>query len=450
MTMKSPGCFASCLSSAAAPPRAAPPVRCHQASLAGCSRASSASSLRDSWRPRGLASLLVVVSSSALASVLGRCWGQSVGRRRARRRRGVARAVFLQDTEVAKDARVSRQPQPGDAVIMSAYVCRCDSGVSEVLWRIDFVSHMIGSDLYYPELGLSPEGLSQTLLSMKEGENRSGLQPDGNVWSVKVEQVCSPRGNALGSEAATLGIEARAEKLRKGGIVALPSVDDGALSSEDVSRLREVALPLYEEMSAQIGETWLSRHRWNNVATRSGHRLHIGLTDLVNDGTLGFLKAGRPFHDVLQKAFGTDEFRMTHCAVLFSKQIPAGYTNNLNQLWHRDQLPMASPTPYAVSLFIPLVDMGTDNGATEFLTGSHLDGTEPTRDLYRTGCQDQRLVNSSQLKAGNVIMYDVRTCHRGLLHTAEGLRPTVTMNFGLDSWTDAEIPSNWGNEVLAK
>lgn len=243
--------------------------------------------------------------------------------------------------------------------------------------------------------------------------------------------------------------------------MALRGTEEGALGSREVQLLRGAASDRFASALECLGTGWWrENHRFSDVTARDSQRLHLKLEDLRSSEDFRFLRAGSAFHEVLQLAFGTDQFRLTSgpCA-LMARPAMNGCPANLNQSWHRDDNACepaiaADWDPYAASVFIPLVDISSTNGATEFLLGSHHDGTDP-EDLLAFGVPPERVVSTSAICAGDIVIYDIRTCHRGLLHTAPqddlcdlGLRPVITMNFGVQAWTDEEDMHNWGRQPL--
>merc|ERR1711907_757953 len=94
-------------------------------------------------------------------------------------------------------------------------------------------------------------------------------------------------------------------------------------------------------------------------------------------------------------------------------------------------------------------------GVTEFLLYSHRDGTNCTA-LEEKAPPRDRLVSTEGLSAGDIVILDVRLCHRGLLHTGPvssglgeiGVRPVAALSFGIDEWVDKEDTNNWGSKYL--
>lgn len=94
--------------------------------------------------------------------------------------------------------------------------------------------------------------------------------------------------------------------------------------------------------------------------------------------------------------------------------------------------------PYALNLFVPLVDLTEEMGPTEFILGSHAWGSDPPHGFGlssdRTGGEkDLRLV----LPAGSVIIADYRTIHRGTRNRSRESRPVAMYIYGRHWWRDA-------------
>jgi hypothetical protein len=89
------------------------------------------------------------------------------------------------------------------------------------------------------------------------------------------------------------------------------------------------------------------------------------------------------------------------------------------QVYHQDgtHLTTKSQRPcHAVNVFIPLVDLHSRNGPTEFCLGSHIlnhDGYDPKR------------VHTPVVSAGTPVMFDYRLGHRGMSNSSSSCRPIV-------------------------
>jgi len=82
--------------------------------------------------------------------------------------------------------------------------------------------------------------------------------------------------------------------------------------------------------------------------------------------------------------------------------------------------------PYALCLFIPLIDLDEDTGYTQFWPGSHV-----SKRLAGFG-QVAEITQSTwngRCNAGDAIWYDYRLMHRGIRNTSTMLRPVLQILF---------------------
>ena len=89
------------------------------------------------------------------------------------------------------------------------------------------------------------------------------------------------------------------------------------------------------------------------------------------------------------------------------------------QEYHQDgpHLTTKSQRPcHAVNVFIPLVDLHSRNGPTEFCLGTHVLG----HDGY-----DRKRIQTPTVRAGTPVMFDYRLGHRGMANSSSSCRPIV-------------------------
>jgi hypothetical protein len=89
------------------------------------------------------------------------------------------------------------------------------------------------------------------------------------------------------------------------------------------------------------------------------------------------------------------------------------------QEYHQDgvHLNKQSQQPcHAINVFIPLVDLKTKNGPTEFVLGSHVLGHEG---------YDRDFLETPKPEAGTPVIFDYRLGHRGLANSSHSCRPVV-------------------------
>ena len=89
------------------------------------------------------------------------------------------------------------------------------------------------------------------------------------------------------------------------------------------------------------------------------------------------------------------------------------------QEYHQDGIHLTTQSQrpcHAINVFVPLVDLTSRNGPTEFCLGSHVLGHEG---------YDKDFVEVPKVKAGTPVIFDYRLGHRGLGNSSHGIRPIV-------------------------
>jgi hypothetical protein len=104
--------------------------------------------------------------------------------------------------------------------------------------------------------------------------------------------------------------------------------------------------------------------------------------------------------------------------------------------------------PYAICLFVPLIDLNEDVGYTQFWPGSHAH-----RKLVGMGSVahvTQSTWNSQGCRAGDGVLYDYRLMHQGMPHSVESkveIRPILQIIFKQKSYVEK---ANYGSEPIVK
>jgi hypothetical protein len=89
-------------------------------------------------------------------------------------------------------------------------------------------------------------------------------------------------------------------------------------------------------------------------------------------------------------------------------------------------------------VFVPLVDVTTENGTTEFIPGTHDDECfeKMVGKVLELAQTDPSLQHESAVRAhvpaGTVICFDVRVLHRGLANASQDERPMMYFTFARD------------------
>ena len=114
--------------------------------------------------------------------------------------------------------------------------------------------------------------------------------------------------------------------------------------------------------------------------------------------------------------------RLCHVGVMLS--LPG----SAPQQWHSDGPHMHHSQqlgPHALNVFVPLVALTPANGPTEFVPTTHLHWDSDERPVCLTA------------DAGDAILFDYRTKHRGLANRGAEPRPLVYLTYGQPWWVDA-------------
>jgi len=118
---------------------------------------------------------------------------------------------------------------------------------------------------------------------------------------------------------------------------------------------------------------------------------------------------------------------------------------DLGHLWANSKV--ATPA-YALVVNIPLVDMGAFNGSTEIWPGTHLDTSVAMQAGDITVAEDrleaQRRVEpplQPEVKAGSVVIRDIRMWHAGMPNPSDQPRPMIAMIHWVGWWHPGEQPT---------
>lgn len=126
---------------------------------------------------------------------------------------------------------------------------------------------------------------------------------------------------------------------------------------------------------------------------------------------------------------------------------------DLGQLW--PNLEKAHP-PYSLVINVPVVDMDESNGSTEIWPGTHLDTTmsveQETLRLPEEILERRRAVCppiQPHVKAGSILIRDMRLWHRGVPNRSDRARPMIAMIHWIHWWhTNETITFPKGTEAL--
>lgn len=180
---------------------------------------------------------------------------------------------------------------------------------------------------------------------------------------------------------------------------------------------------------------------FQEVASRGGER-YDALLDLENDGRWAPLqhlaKETAPWLPFIAALF-QDDWKVTS-SLIYSR--PGAN----NQQWHCDGGHLGAAEagfdgnghapPYAVCVFMPLIDLSSQVGFTQFFVKSH-----KTSKLIGFGEAAQWLAADFDgiLKAGQAVIYDYRLMHRGMANQSKGtVRPVLQFLYTKPYYTETK------------
>jgi len=113
------------------------------------------------------------------------------------------------------------------------------------------------------------------------------------------------------------------------------------------------------------------------------------------------------------------------------------------QLW--PNLTAATP-PYALVVNVPVVNMSAANGSTEVWPGTHLDTTifvqQGDIKLPPEVVEARRAVRpplQPSVRAGSVVIRDIRLWHAGMPNTTDQARPMIAMIHNVSWWSSGKV-----------
>jgi len=198
------------------------------------------------------------------------------------------------------------------------------------------------------------------------------------------------------------------------------------------------------------GETFRERH---------DGRIDVSMPTATTDklATKDAVMGSQDVVKLLAEVLGGDaQLKSLHAVVALPRQDGSG-----DQHWHRDT-PHLFPgwdgtkevadgdndesswgqggpllPPYALNVFIPLVDVSSDMGPTEFTLRSHAWGAQAPglpQAPHNEGMEDDVLM---ALASGSIVIADYRTVHRGRKNRSKKSRPIAMFIYGRSWWRDA-------------
>jgi len=185
---------------------------------------------------------------------------------------------------------------------------------------------------------------------------------------------------------------------------------------------------------------------------RPGHRVDNRYQILQPHSPILALLESSMIQSLIQTLFGSGvDYKVLYAGIVHSFPSLDNQSPPPAQLWHRDGPGLFStkdhyhhPT-HCFNIFIPLVDVHSGNGCTEFFPGSHCDTIfenycKEVVDLAEKDPSAQHpFVARPQVKAGSVLAFDIRVMHRGLANVSKEERPLLYFTVARSWWTEQHM-----------
>ena len=237
-----------------------------------------------------------------------------------------------------------------------------------------------------------------------------------------------------------------AEVFHENGIVYST---EPAFGEEALGKLRDMAAKgfdaLLEEQLRPRNLTLKDEFDFNEVRHRPGNRLDNRYKISAKE-----VEDCDEIMSVVKAIFGASDAGSPHllyCGVVHSFPNDPEEPNE-PQVWHRDGpslwMDVKHPT-HCLNLFVPLCDVTSENGATEFVPTTHQDSNfeKLAPDVVKTAEADAFAIHDTVAKpsvpAGGFVLFDIRTMHRGGANCSSKNRDILYLTFSWDFWEDKHM-----------
>jgi len=214
------------------------------------------------------------------------------------------------------------------------------------------------------------------------------------------------------------------------------SVLSSGLTAEQVEKSHEEVLTYYDDVMYTLNQLDkqedLRSGGFTTFKQREEGRYDMQVPHLDDSAAFPWFNEKAPWLPVVRQILGSDCVRLHQACIL---SLPG----STRQKWHSDGNHLDDAfhlPPHCINVFIPLVDLQSANGPTEFIPTSQLDWATDTPPLILTA------------KAGQCILFDHRTKHRGLANQTSAARPLVYITYSKPWYVDLNNSSKAGYETL--
>jgi hypothetical protein len=238
-------------------------------------------------------------------------------------------------------------------------------------------------------------------------------------------------------------LETLERKLREDGVVVLENVYTEDQFTAITGRYQE----LYQEfLSALPGAAWKTNRfvRTDTPTFKLDKKLYhdVPMAPWGSDGIIVHMGAGRYDFSSREKfeqgALGSVWFRYpSPVRALVERLLVGDFRDAVGALpsnaqsatgrWHRDIY--ASLPPFYLTMLVPLVELTAENGATEFILGSHRQTLAQAVEGGERSRTAPKRTFLAEARPRGVVLFDGRIIHRGGPNSTSEERPVLYQTF---------------------
>jgi hypothetical protein len=306
------------------------------------------------------------------------------------------------------------------------------------------------------------------------GNNGDNSNGEASSSTAAVTKKAQSQTTSSFDDVVVYGVEptSAAAKFRDYGLVVLPDIivqhednNDAYNNDEAVAKYKTQAARALEELCREQLEprglqvnSETTAFDFAEVRQRPGHRVD-NRYHILEPSNSPIAVLGRRLVHELPRLLFPEEFspeaseqpawQLLYAGVVHS--FPRSQPDNPvpdAQLWHRDGPSVFTNlhhVSHCINVFVPLIDVSTANGTTEFVPGTHDDRLfeQVAGDVVKTAEQDpaeqHKLAVRADVKAGTAVVFDTRVLHRGLANASMQERPVLYFTMAREWFTEQHM-----------
>lgn len=216
-------------------------------------------------------------------------------------------------------------------------------------------------------------------------------------------------------------IKAQYEALHAEFLAALPTVQ------WTTNRFLRTDTPTFKLDKRLYHEVPMARWGGDGAIIELGPgRYDFSSPERFGSGALGsvWFRYPEPVRALVAQVLGGDYRDSVGALPSNAKSAPGGWHRDIYSLFENEEIDVSLP-PFYMTMLVPLVELSAENGATEFILGSHRMTLAQAR--AKTGQRPATLLAAA--KPRSLILFDGRIIHRGGPNTTQEARPVLYLTY---------------------